>query len=145
MAILVKGTAVKLELEDGTIVSPPEQWGMVHDTNGTLIRKCIVLVLPYRKCARHACGLTPSEHQEAVAYYGQRCGVQRVFVDLPPGPWHRMHDAVRIYYVRRGKKRGGWHHPYRTAVVCFEHHDLGAYALVLPAGCRLESRGFVWP
>lgn len=151
MAILVKGHLVKCLLDDGRIFAPPVDFCLAHDPSGQVVERCVVLVAPYTDLGRDLTGLSDSDVASARNYFGSRAILRKATVDLPRGPWSPLGDVVEVFYARTGsrKRRGKYHHPYRDRLRHPVHLEQSldgvGYRLVLPNGCKLDHRGFVWP
>lgn len=151
MAILVKGHRVKCLLDDGRVFDPPVDFCLAHDPTGRIVDRCVVLVAPYTDLGRDLTGMPRVDLKNAQKYFGSDAILRKATVDLPHGPWSPMGNVVEVFYARTGsrKRRGKYHHPYRDRLrhpVRLEQSLDGiGFRLVLPEGCRLDHRGFVWP
>ena len=151
MALIIKGHKVKIVLASGMIFQPPDDFCFSHDPTGELVGPCVVLVSRYADPVADLTGFSSKDVESARNYFGKRARLLKATVDLPRGPWSTVGDAVEILYVRKGhgRRRGGFHHPFRERfrhpVSLEESADGLGYRLVLPDGCKLDQRGFVWP
>lgn len=151
MAILVKGHKVKCMLADGRILVTPDDFCLAHDPTGQTVERCVVLIAHYTDLGRDLIGIPSNALADARKYFGNDAVLRKATVDLPVGPWCPVGDVVEVFYERTGsrRRRGKYHHPYRERfrhpVHCEQSLDGLGYRLVLPDGCKLDHRGFVWP
>jgi len=145
LALVVKGDLVRVELADGGLIELPDDWGLVHDTEGRLVDRCTFLVLPYTKAAQECARLSKGELVAARNYFGKSAQLTRATVEIPSPLWQRFDDAVVLYYARMGKRKGRYRHRFSVPCPFFFHEQGLGYMLVLPDGCVVDERGFVWP
>lgn len=143
--LLVKGDAVKLELEKGPPVELPEQWGFIHDPTGLYCNRCDIYIAEYRISNPAATQVSPKLASIARAYFGDLKNLRQGTVELPIGPWQPVGRVVKIYYNRYGERSGPYYHPFKTPVDVHRQADGRAYLLSLPDRCVVDSHGFVWP
>jgi hypothetical protein len=141
--IVIKGSHVRFELADGSIVHPPASFGMIHDPDGETLSKCDVYVGPYKK-GRKEVPLT----RHARSYFGRSYVTRSANVDVPGGPWNPVGDVVQIFYRRpattqTAKHRGNYFHKMKKPVGLSKCRSF--YRLELPDGCIVNERGFVFP
>lgn len=143
--LLVRGDVRQLELEESMIQFPAE-WGAVQDTEGTFFLRCDVLITPYVRGHIQDCPFTQSELKQAGKYFGPNYEPFRCFVDIPKNAWHFVGHVRAIRYARKGRRGGVMRHgPFKVPIPLYRSSSFRAYKLVLPCGCVLDERGFVWP
>lgn len=143
--LLVKGDAVKLELEAGGPVEIPEDWGFIHDPTGEYCNRCDIYIAKYRISNPGVTHIEPKISSIARAYFGDLKDLSEGVVELPTGPWHSLGRVVKIYYNRYGERRGPYFHPFKSPVDLYRQADGRALLLSLPDRCVVDSHGFVWP
>lgn len=145
MALVLKGDLVRVQLGDGGLVELPDEWGLLHDTEGRLVDKCTFLVVPYTRDMLARTTLTRDELSAARNYFGKDAELARATVEIPSALWQRLGDAVVLYYARKGRRKGRYRHRFKVPCPFFAHQHGLAYMLELPDGCVVDARGFVWP
>jgi hypothetical protein len=151
-AAFVKGTHVMFDMAEGTRIKCPARDGMIHDPTGRAWPRCRVLVGPFRRSRRE---IEPTK--EMVKYYGKDYRPTAATVTLPRGEKKtKLGEVVMIYYLRLGTRAPyGFHHPFKNeskflGAVLRRHpahlYEVGNfYELVLPDGCIVDDRGYVFP
>jgi hypothetical protein len=122
----------------------PKGFVLVHDTTGRLLDRCHFYVVKWsRTGTKGVSNLSKNELEAAKAYYnGAR--LTGGSVDIPEGPWHRDAKVAFIRYRRHGHPKK-FEHPYEPAVFLYGTDKPTAWKIVLPQGCVVDARGFVWP
>lgn len=143
--LLVKGDAVKLNLQGGKSINLPESMGLIHDPTGEYCNRCDIYIAEYRISNPGITHVSPKVSSIARAYFGDLKNLSEGTVELPTGPWHRVGLVVKILYNRYGDRRGPYFHPFKTPVELHRQADGKAYLLFLPDRCVVDSHGFVWP
>lgn len=152
--ILLKGTHVRIVLEDGGSLRFAPSYGLMHDPDGKAWPRCSLLVGPYLVSERR---LEPTPAMRA--YFGRRAIVYDGRVDLPPRPlrdWRLLGLASkgRIYYWRGGTRYPGpFRHRFNRgwAAVLLGDKRVQVYRrgrfvrLEMPDGCTIDDRGLVRP
>lgn len=154
--MFVKAHRVAFDLTTGKKVSAPASFGMLHDPEGKVRAKNVVLVTKYGRSA------TPVKLDADMSeYFGSGYKARSATVNLPPASlesWKKLGEVKTIYYVRTGQRAPGayYHHFGKGAAI--EHkifrgegkkpvlYRCGkSLLLLLPEGSTLNWRGFVWP
>lgn len=143
--LLVKGDAVKLDLEDGREIKIPKGWGFIHDPTGRYCNRCDIYIAQYRISNPAVTPIEPEIAPIARSYFGDLKDLNEGLVELPTGPWHRIGRVVQICYDRYGERQHPYYHPFKSPVDLLRQADDGAYLLTLPDRCVVDSHGFVWP
>ena len=154
--LVLKGTDVAFELEDGREIEASKRYGMLHDETGREWPARSVLVGPFRKG-----GEAEDPPRRARDYLGRTYTIKQgeAKTEIVPRAlwnWDELGQVARIYYLRGGTKAPGrWQHPFnkRSAFAVLVKgpgkvtlYKWGAwYRLQLPRGAMLDSRGIVWP
>ena len=154
--LVLKGTDVAFELEDGREIEASKRYGMLHDETGREWPARSVLVGPFRKG-----GEAGDPPKRARDYLGRTYTIKQgeAKTEIVPRAlwnWDELGQVARIYYLRGGTKAPGrWQHPFnkRSAFAVLVKgpgkvtlYKWGAwYRLQLPRNAILDSRGFVFP
>jgi hypothetical protein len=139
MSILIKGDHVRFEMTDGSMITMPDSYGIIHDPEGYSLPYCEVFFGPF-EVTRQRVDLT----SKAKAYFGRGYEGRRAIVDVPiQGPWEFVGETIQIFYKRRGKDTRKFYHPQKRPVRLLRCGKF--YKNELPDGCVLDDRGFVWP
>jgi hypothetical protein len=148
MGIVVKGDRVLFATRADAPLQPtrdclrlPARYGIIHDPDGTDLRRCTVYFGPYRTI-----GGKPTLTRAARAYFGPHYAAKPIAVN-PPGDdarWTSVAPVYVIFYRRKGFRAGGYHHPFRRAPLTLEKSG-PFYRLYLPGTCIVDDRGFVFP
>jgi len=149
----VKGTHVMFDMADGTTIKCPARDGMLHDPRGQVWPRCRVLIGPFKRTRRKI-----EATKEMEKYYGKDYEPVAAIVNLPSrrAKKKRLGEVTMIYYVRTGTRAPyGFHHPFKSeskflGAVLRRHpaelYEVGQfYELVLPNGCIVDDRGYVFP
>jgi hypothetical protein len=146
--ILVKGQEVVVWVLGPTgrnrklVLSP--SLGIIHDQGGTEIRKCEVFVGPFTTTKRPA-RMTGA----AAAYFGERYDGRIIKIGPRPRPeaFRVVGPIVQVNYVRRGRHRGLFFHPFKLGVHPVLSRSGRWYRITLDNGnqCIYNDRGFVFP
>lgn len=170
ISVYVQGNVAAIDLDEGSKVRIPKNFGVVRDPIGKHLNRCDVYLCAY-KISSKPLGTIPQGIAKVVAaYWSADTELVRVTVEIPKGPWHRLGVVETIHYVRydadhkedvpEDKKRSGpfWHDfdgsegPWiytfsdrDPTVVLYESRCMHAFKLDLPDGCIINDRGFVWP
>jgi hypothetical protein len=139
VALLIKGGQVDLWMEDGTSLVLPENYGIVHDTEGAQLDGCTLFLGPFTDRGEFE-GEPPKDASE---YFGNDHSLRRASIDVPEGEWQRIGRAREIVYYRPGKYEDDWRHEFREPVPVLQQGDW--LALRLPADCEVTWRGIVRP
>ena len=151
--LLVRGDLVKFLLTDGSVMEVPENWGLVQDPSGKCLHPCDLILCEYR--LDHNIDATSMQSfnnnnttttDAAVQYFGRGGRIAKGSVEIPSGPWYRAScDAEAIFYRLAGRRRGLYHHYFKTPVGLLWNGDRTGCKMVLPDACVLSKRGFIWP
>lgn len=146
LPLLVKGTGVVLDFDDGAFLEYPDSWGLVHDPEGSCFPRCQIYVCPYSLLSPLGDGLDPKRGRIASAYWGRKASLYEGLVEIPPGPWQRLSALVTtIYYDRQGNLAYRYKHDFKHPVPIYECQTTGSGKLALPDDCVVDAHGFVWP
>jgi len=167
--ILIKGSQVQFELEDGSKFILPPKYGIFHDPEkegnddqanpveqaigitqpSSPLKFCEVIIGPY-ETTEESIELTPA----AKKYYGRNYSARKAIIDIPDGPWQLLSmRVIQIFYrrpagERPAKWRGKYYHPFKRY---FQSKPLpleqcgNYFRLRLGENCRLDDRGFIVP
>jgi len=146
--LMARGDVLSFKMKHGKDIVLPPDWVMLHDPSGRIISKC-TLVLCKCELGTRSCGTIPDRIRKDVEeYFGSGAELSCGAVDLPKGPWHSVGVVREILYDRHGEYEDSWYHPYKDTinpVELFANEQATGYRLVLPDGCQINERGFVWP
>lgn len=127
----------------------PRNYVLVHDTTGTILDRCDMYVVRWRKTSvRNASNMRTDMNEEALRNAQQYFGADDLrfgSVDIPKGPWHRVARIKHIRYRRVGVHSASYDHEYEVPVDLLYCKKPLAWRLPLPNGCIVDERGFVWP
>jgi hypothetical protein len=144
MSVLIKGSHVKFEMDDGTFKKVPVSYGIIHDQSGMTLPKCEAYVGPYELTRRPAV-----LDRTAKDYFGKNYAGRVAVVDVPvSGPWTPFGTAHQIFYRRKGKYKAKYYHYFDKKVIVFlsKCGEFIRIELEKPDGtCVANSRGFVSP
>lgn len=163
ISVLVRGDLSALDLDDGTTLTVPKKFGLIHDPTGLVLNRCDIYITRYTISTKPV-GAIPQRIAKFVdAYLGKETPRVRVAVEIPKGPWHRLGVIRTVHYVRRNtedaKKDGLFYHDFDGSegplsytfsdrdptTEILESRSMRAFKLELPDGCIVNERGFVWP
>jgi hypothetical protein len=145
-SIVVRGDEVSF-LEHGTKkeVVLPDDFLVVQDVSGSVLRKCDLYFLRNRGVVKDDTRLTNAASQAVKKWYGDGVSIDKYRVDLPEGAWQRVAKIDGIRYRREGDLAGPYEHPYDPPVVLFRASHAPAWRVVHPDGCIIDERGIVHP
>lgn len=124
----------------------PPSYVLVHDTVGALLSKCDLYVVRWRRSGSKE--MSKDILDDAREYFvngsNQQLPLSYGSVEIPEGPWHRESRVALIRYRRPGFAKP-FEHAYEPNVDVYYSERPLAWRLPLPAGCVVDSHGFVWP
>lgn len=158
-SIIIRGDIVSIVLTDDTLISMPEDWGLIHDTKGKCVDECEVFIAPYVMGHKLDAQRMREVNSDAISYYGNDAELNVSYVEIPVGPWDRVGDIKVINYDRYGELEGPYYHDTdvprkrseRAILMRASRYQLlcgqrcRPFRISLPDGCRVTSHGFVWP
>jgi len=145
-SIVIRGDEASfLEHGTGRETVLPDDFLVVHDVTGTILRKCDLYFLRNLGEVRDATRLTTEAAQAVRKWYGDGVSIEKFRVDLPSGAWQRVAKIDGIRYRREGDLAGPYEHPYDPPVVLFRSANTAAWRVVHPDGCIIDERGIVHP
>lgn len=152
--MIIRGYMVSFVTPNEKIITPPNDFVLVHDPSGKNLRKCDFYILAYHTEHQKVHVLDHDLEAEATDYYGQGHDLENGTIDIPKGPWQRAGVVNKIRYRRLGDLGEGYQsipdyeHPYETPVPLFRAGSASqprGWRLTLPTGCVVDGRGFVSP
>jgi len=148
VSLLIRGSLIKLQLENGRVIELPDSWGLVHDVSGSILHRCDLFIAPYSIVDNRVSIKDSNVKKAAKAYFGvKESELLTGTVEIPTGPWQYINNVSVVYYGKKGSKRkkGLYHHDFEFPVPLYKQKDGKAYRLALPDACIVNHRGFVWP
>lgn len=139
--IIIKGSHVVFEMEDGSTKRLPASHGIIHDPYGEHLPRCEVFFGPYRETGKPADKTWRARHYLGAKYEGHEA-----VVDVPRAGWNPVGRVVELgVYLRHGDvKPGLYHHPFKGAPQPLEKSG-NYYRLIFPDNCIYDDRGIVFP
>jgi hypothetical protein len=126
-------------------ITIPKDYVLVQDPTGRYLNKCHFYILPWHNNVPDSAKLTRNVANLAQEYFGDGVKLQHGSVDIPEGRWHRVAEVAFIRYRRAGNFKGNYEHPYNPPVWLYDTDRPLGWRIVLPTGCVVDARGFVWP
>jgi hypothetical protein len=123
----------------------PDEFVIVHDVSGKILRACDFYVLRNRGVIRGDSGVSEVAYQTARRWYGDRLSLEKYRVDLPDSGWQRVGKIDAIRYRRLGVLGEAYQHPYDPPIVLYRSLGERGWKCALPDGCIVDERGFVYP
>ena len=150
--LLARGDVLSFVMADGHELKLPKNFFLLHDPDGKLIDRCALVCCRCHFDTHEVRAIPQRLRQHAADYFGDGWPLRTGVIDPPKGAWHSVGVVNEIRYYREGEYKdhagaGYYHpyHPYPDSVELFRMQRGSAYLLVLPAGCIVDSRGFVEP
>lgn len=145
-ALLARGDVVSFDMDDDITIDLPKNFVMLHDPTGRIIDKCTLMCCPCAIDTRGPHTVPDGIHDYVLDYFGSDADLYKGRVEIPKGPWQPLGVVHEIRYDRQGEYEDAFYHPFRgSGVELFKQKRGRAYMLVLPDGCKVDARGFVWP
>jgi hypothetical protein len=148
VGLMARGDIVSFVMTDGSVVELPKSFVLLHDPSGKLIDKCTLVCCRCSLQSRLVHTIPSRIHDYVVDYFGSDAVLVKGTVEIPKGPWHPLGTVKEIRYDRHGQYEDAFYHPFSDSdpgVELFRQGKGSAYLLVLPGGCKVDARGFVWP
>lgn len=128
----------------------PKPFVVLHDPTGNRFDKCSFFVVHLSggysdKTSKSRVSINNDVRRTALKYYGKGSKLKVGSVDIPEGPWHRVAEVGWIRYRRTGKDNRDFQHPYALPVWLYACDHPLAWRIELPAGCVVDTHGFIWP
>jgi hypothetical protein len=155
--LMVKGTRVAFDMQEGGEVIVRSKSGMMHDPKGIAWPRCSLLVGPFQRTGHHP----EREGADARAYFGRSYSLLQGQVASPPpralSSWEKLGPVEQIWYTRTGSRfTGKFRHPFNQPGVVTQIfkgkgrppilYAHGSFLrLEMQAGCLVDSGGIRWP
>ena len=149
--MVVKGTHVALKRGDGSVLELPARYGMLHDPEGAVRKRCEVFFAPFSEVRREP----PELSAAARRYLGDHYEVRLVRTDIPKSGWVDKGLVTTIWYRRNGnrgkyKANEDFVHPFRSPIPFVKKPVMlsksgRVYRIDLGTGAVIDDRGFVFP
>ena len=140
--ILAKGERVIFTMAEGRPVRLPPSYAILHDVEGERFSKCSILLGPARRTQRLV-----EPRGAARDYFGE--GYDLKLVSVPRLPtmesFRPIGRVTQIDYVRRGKYKGLYYHPFKRGTHPVLSKSGRWFKLELESGCIYDDRGIVFP
>ena len=140
--ILAKGEKVIFAMTEGRPVRLPPSYAILHDVEGERFPKCSILLGPTRRTQRLV-----EPRGAAKDYFGK--GYDLKLISVPRLPtmesFRPIGRVTQIDYVRRGKYKGLYYHPFKRGTHPVLSKSGRWFKLELESGCIYDDRGIVFP